>query len=74
MLVMPLALFVLLNLTNCSLCEREIYVDRVVKVNVPVRCSVPYVGCDFNRSTDTEVISGLLECIVNLKRANEVCK
>jgi len=50
------------------------YVDKPYEVKVPVKCVVPDVNCTFDRKTDTEVINACLECIVNLKRAQEVCK
>jgi len=49
------------------------YVDKPYEVKVPVKCVVPDVNCSFDRKTDTEVISALLECIIELKRVNEVC-
>jgi len=56
-------------------CEPEIrYVDKPYEVRVPVKCVVPKAHCDFNRTTDTEVISSMLECIINLKRSEKVCQ
>lgn len=49
------------------------YVDKPYEVKVPVKCEVPKVDCTFDRNTDTDVISSLLECIIDLKRASEVC-
>ena len=58
---------------GCS--QKEIvYVDREVEVKVPVKCIAPKVECDFNKTTDTEVIQSLLICIKDLKKSNEVCK
>lgn len=55
--------------------QKEIvYVDREVEVKVPVKCIAPKVECDFNKTTDTEVIQSLLICIKDLKKSNEVCK
>lgn len=59
--------------SGCS--QKEIvYVDREVEVKVPVKCIAPKVECDFNKTTDTEVIQSLLICIKDLKKSNEVCK
>lgn len=59
--------------SGCS--QKEIvYVDREVEVKVPAKCIAPKVECDFNKTTDTEVIQSLLICIKDLKKSNEVCK
>jgi len=50
------------------------YIDKPYEVKVPVKCKVPDSNCSFNRETDTEVISALLECIVDMKRNEDVCK
>ena len=69
------AVFAVLILTSCSCPEpKPIYVDRPVEVLIPVKCVVPDANCSFNRETDTEVISSLLECIIDLKKNSEVCK
>ena len=63
--------------TDCSgECKpRIIYRDRIVKVNVPVKCKVPKVDCDINESmSNTETIIKLVECIVDLKQASRVCQ
>ena len=61
-------------LTSCADKEKIVYVDRYKTVKVPVSCKTPDVSCDFNRTTYTEVVASMLECIVDLKRANEVCR
>ena len=66
---------VLLTLTACSSKQVEYkYIDVPYEVKVPVKCVVPDTYCDFNRTTDTEVIDALLECIIDLKKNSEVCK
>ena len=63
-----------LIITACS-CKPDVkYVDRPYKVNVPVKCVVPDSNCSFNRKTDTEVISSMLECIIEMKQNEKVCK
>ena len=62
----------MLILTACS-CEPKVKVETV-KVEVPVKCNIPEVYCDFNKPTDTEVIDSLGQCIISLKRAIDVCK
>ena len=64
----------LLILTACSSKVQTVYVDKPFEIKVPIKCIVPDVNCSFNKDTDTEVVGSLLECITNLKRANEVCK
>lgn len=60
-------------MTACS--NKEIkYVDRPVKVFVPRKCIVPDSNCSFNRRTDTEVISSLLECILEMKHNEQICR
>ena len=67
-------LFVTLIITACS-CKPDVkYVDRPYRVNVPVKCVVPDNNCSFNRKTDTEVISSMLECIIKMKHNEEICK
>lgn len=70
-----LMMFALLILSGCSSKEVEYkYIDVPFEVKVPVKCKVPETHCDFNRTTDTEVIDSLLECVVSLKKNSEVCK
>ena len=67
--------FVILTITACSQNKPVVkYVDKPYEVKVPVKCIVPDTNCSFNRKTDTEVISSLLECIIKMKRNEEVCK
>ena len=63
----------LLTLTACSKPE-PVVVYKYKEVKVPVKCKIPDVYCDFNKPTYTEVISSLVTCIADLKRASEVCK
>ena len=63
-----------LIMTDCSSQPVIRYVDKPYRVNVPVKCVVPDSNCSFNRKTDTEVISSMLECIINMKHNEEKCK
>ena len=64
-----------MTLAACSSCEPEVkYVDVPYEVKVPVKCVVPEANCTFNRDTDTEVIASMLECIIDMKHNEEVCK
>jgi len=69
-----LIVFVALIMTACSQQPEIRYIDKPYMVKVPVKCVIPDTNCSFNKSTDTEVISSLLECITDLKRNSEVCK
>jgi len=60
--------------SGCAVKPVVKYVDKPYEVKVPVKCVVPDVNCTFDRETDTEVISALLECLIDQKRASEVCK
>ncbi len=65
----------ILTLSSCSKPEPEIrYIDKPYEVKVPVRCVISNAECDFNRTTYTGVISSMLECIVDMKHNEGVCK
>ena len=62
--------------SGCS--EKEckpttVYVDREVRVEVPIKCHPPDVQCEFS-GVGSEPIVKMLECIADQKRALEVCK
>jgi len=66
-----------LTLVSCSQPQpqpKTEYVDRVIEKPIPVRCQVPEVDCNFKAEHKTEIIQNMLECIVKLKRSNEVCR
>ena len=67
-------LSVTLIITACSNQPIIKYVDKPYEVNVPVKCVIPDSNCSFNRKTDTEVISSMLECIIDMKHNEEKCK
>ena len=66
-------LFVALLFSACSNKEL-VYVDRPVEVKVPVKCNIPETHCNFNKTTDTEVITSLRACIEDLRKDIKVCK
>ena len=66
-------LFAALLFSACSNKEL-VYVDRPVEVKVPVKCNIPETHCNFNKSTDTEVVTSLRTCIVDLRKSIVVCK
>lgn len=65
---------VALTLTNCSLCEKRIYVEKPVEVKVPVSCRVPSVDCNIHDSNPNDIVVNLAKCIVDLKEAQKVCQ
>jgi len=65
-------MFVISTMTACSTTEIK-YVDKPVYVKIPVKCVVPDANCTFDRKTDTEVVTSLLECIIELKHNARVC-
>lgn len=68
-----LTIFVVLLFSGCA--EKEIiYRDVPIEVKVPTKCIVPEVHCDFNKQTDTEVITSLRMCIKDLQQAINICK
>jgi len=67
-------LFAILTITACS-CKPEIkYVDQPYEIDVPVKCNIPDANCSFDRNSSTEVISSMLECIIDMKHNEERCK
>lgn len=69
--LMSLGLLTLVSFNGC--CEKEyIYIDRIKIEKVPVPCNID-VNCSWGGS-DTEVIGGMLTCIVNMKEASNSCK
>ena len=61
-------------MTACSSQPEVKYVDKPYEVKVPVKCIVPDANCSFERKTDTEVVSSMLECIIKMKHNEEICK
>ena len=67
-----LMIFALLLFSGCS--EKTLYVDRPIDVYIPTKCIIPETHCDFNKATDTEVITSLRTCIEDLRKSIEICK
>lgn len=66
---MLLMLFVMLIFSACTKTKVE-YVDREVKVYVPIVATIPMVDCDFNKSSDADVVIELYRCLYDTR---EVC-
>ena len=69
-----LSLLILVVFSGCVAKPEIRYIDKPHEVKIPVKCKVPDANCSFDRETDTEVISSLLECIINMKQNEKVCK
>ena len=70
-LMLLVTTILMLSISGCT--PKTIYVDREVIVKVPVKCIVPNTPCD-PRGNDGEVVVDLMECIIDLKKAQEVCR
>ncbi len=63
---------ILISLVGCA--EKIVYVDRVVKVNVPVRCIAPDVSKSVQGKNDAESLIGIVQERDELRKAVEVCR
>lgn len=70
-----LSIFILILFTGCGSKEPVVpkIVYKTVEVKVPVYCKVPKIACDF-KGTNFEPTIGLLKCIVEQKKALDVCR
>lgn len=61
--------------SNKEVCKEPKVITKVEVVEkiVPIKCKVPEVHCEFG-GDDFEPTKKLLECIVEQKRALEVCR
>lgn len=69
--VLILAVFAVMLIGCASKVE---YVDRVVKVNVPVRCIAPDVNKSVKGKNDAESLLGIIRERDELRKAVEVCR
>jgi hypothetical protein len=67
-----LAALVMFLITGCA--SKVEYVDRVVKVNVPVRCIAPDVSKSVQGRNDAESLLGIIRERDELRKAIEVCR
>ena len=63
---------ILVMFIGCA--EKTIYVDRVVKVNVPVRCIAPDVSKSVKGKNDADSLLGIVKERDELRKAIEACK
>ena len=70
-LLIVLATLTTLTFSGCSWCETIVEVPKPYAVPTP--CEVPKVNCKFS-GDGSEPVVRLLECIVEQKKAMEVCQ
>ena len=61
-----------MTFSGCTCKEQVRYVDVPLPYAVPVPCDVPDVNCSF-KGEGSEPVIRMLECIVDQKKAIEVC-
>jgi hypothetical protein len=66
-----IALIIIL-LAGCA--DKTIYVDRIVKVDVPVHCLVPDVNSSIKGKNDAESLLNIIKERDELREAIQVCK
>ncbi|EPU3829058.1 hypothetical protein ACVWU4_001039 [Campylobacter coli] len=73
-ILLILVAFIISLLSACSTTTitKPVIKTETVEVKIPVKCKVPEITCDL-KGNDFEVIGKMLECIVEQKRAIEVC-
>lgn len=73
-IIYSIVISILIMLTGCgtTTVTKPIIKTETVEVKVPVKCNIPKVECNLH-GKDFEVIGKMLECIVEQKRAIEVC-
>lgn len=75
-----LSLLIILGFSGCGCKQEELEAYRVTHpyykdVKVPVKCVVPKTDCSIDRNaTRVEVVYELLECILEMKKAEKVCQ
>jgi hypothetical protein len=65
-------IFILFVTTGCA--PKTIYVDRVVKVNVPVRCIAPEVSKSVQGKNDADSLLGIIKERDELREAIASCR
>jgi hypothetical protein len=66
-----LVVVILVMFTGCA--EKIVYVDRVVKVNVPVRCVAPDVNQSVKGTNDADSLLGIIKERDELRAAIRSC-
>lgn len=66
--LLAILILITFSLIGCSQ-KQDVNVTKVKE-----SCKTPNVYCDFQGNTVDIILSKMLECISELKKANEVCK
>jgi len=74
-----IALVISLLIAGCNFCKTEpkpkpeiIYRTKIVKTNIPVKCKIKKIHCEFKGTGYTPTIK-LLECMYTQKKALKKC-
>jgi hypothetical protein len=67
-----LVAMILVMFTGCT--GKTVYVDRVVKVNVPVRCIAPDVNKSVQGKNDADSLLGIIKERDELREAIQSCR
>lgn len=67
-----LVILIMFMFNGCA--SKVEYVDRIVKVNVPVRCISPDVNKSVQGKNDAESLLGIIRERDELREANLACK
>jgi apolipoprotein N-acyltransferase len=67
-----LVVLVILFFTGCA--DKTVYVDRVVKVNVPVRCVAPNVNQSVKGKNDADSLLSIIKERDELREAIQSCR
>jgi hypothetical protein len=65
-------IFILFMMTGCA--DKTIYVDRIVKVDVPVHCLAPDINSSIKGKNDAESLLNIIKERDELREAIQVCK
>jgi hypothetical protein len=67
-----MVVIILVVLIGCA--EKTVYVDRVVKIDVPVRCIVPDVNQSIKGKNDADSLLSIIKERDELRVATQSCK
>ena len=73
LMVYVLSILIVFSLSACSWCTKIEYRDVPYEVLVPVPCEIKKVSCHVS-GNDTDVVVGLVECIVDLNQEIKRCQ
>lgn len=71
--ILSVVLMMFLSLTFNGCAEKQ-YITETKEVYIPTKCIVPEVKCDIQKTTYTEIVQDLVQCIVRHKEARKVCE